>query len=98
MRGERFLQACQPRFDRGVTHAQRRLHLANAAFGEDEDAEEMQIVFPQGRELIGGEAPGEREIARLAVELGGDERALAGGATDVEGYGHGDNVMGIYQM
>ena len=77
-----FLEVGEAGFDCGVGDAECGFHFADAAFGEDEDTEEMEVIFAKSGEFVRGEDAGDKKFAGVAVEGGGDQGTFAGGVAD----------------
>jgi hypothetical protein len=78
--------------DGGVRNTEGGFHVADAAFAEDEDAEEVEVVVGEGGELVGGEGAPDGQVAVGAMEFRGEEGPLAGGAANLGADNHGGTI------
>src|SRR5690606_34663724 len=86
---ERQQQLLEAQPDRRVAQAEDPLDLLEVAPDLDEDAQELEVLLRQHRELVGREAPLDRDAALLALEAGDEERAAGHGALGRHGeHGH----------
>ena len=69
-------------FDGGIGDSEGGFHVADATFAENEDAEEVEVVFGESGEFVGVEVAGHTDFTIGAMKGCGGHGTLAGGAAD----------------